>query len=201
MVNKIAYIVVGLGYGDEGKGLTTDYLCLNNSKPIVIRFNGGHQAGHCVVTKDGKKHIFSNLGSGTLRNVPTYWSSYCTFAPVFFTQEFDILDINCKIYIDKYCPITTHYDILYNRSKEITLGNNRNGSCGVGFGATMDREMQSVSLLFHDLFDSEENLQAKLQEIKKFYRFKINANTAFNFDDFDHFREDNNFYNSLKFRS
>lgn len=198
MVKKIAYIVIGLGYGDEGKGLTTDYLCLNNSKPLVIRFNGGQQAGHCVVTKDGKKHIFSNFGSGAFRKVPTYWSSYCTVAPVFLMEEFDILDIKCKIYIDKNCPITTHYDILYNRSKEITLGKNRNGSCGVGFGATIDREKQGVSLLFRDLFDTEKNLRTKLLEIKQFYRFKVNANTAFDFDNFDHFREDTNFYSSIK---
>ena len=198
MVNKKAYIVIGLGYGDEGKGLTTDYLCLNNLEPLVIRFNGGHQAGHCVVTKDGKKHVFSNFGSGTFRKVPTYWSSYCTVAPVFLMEELEILDIECKIYIDKHCPITTHYDILYNRSKEITLGKNRNGSCGVGFGATVDREKQAVSLLFRDLFDSEEKLREKLLEIKKFYRFKVNVNTAFDFDNFDHSREDNIFFRSIK---
>ena len=58
---KKVFIVVGLGYGDEGKGIATDFLSYKNSNSIVVRFNGGHQAGHCVVNKIGEKHIFSNL--------------------------------------------------------------------------------------------------------------------------------------------
>ena len=67
-------IVIGLGFGDEGKGITTSYLCkkLEGTK-IVVRFNGGHQAGHTVVF-NGKRHIFSSWGSGTLQGIPTYWS-------------------------------------------------------------------------------------------------------------------------------
>src|SRR6187402_1559457 len=100
-----AFVVIGLGYGDEGKGLTTDYLCKEYKNSIVIRFNGGQQAGHCVVMNDGRQHIFSNLGSGTFRNVPTYWSKYCTFSPGFFLEEFNEIDFNTHFYIDLQCPV------------------------------------------------------------------------------------------------
>lgn len=198
MVNKNAIIVVGLGYGDEGKGLTTDFLCIKNKNPLVIRYNGGHQAGHCVVTKDGKKHIFSNFGSGTLRGVPTYWSSYCTFEPLYFLEELNLLKVTPKIYIDNYCLVTTHYDILYNRALETTLGYKRHGSCGVGFGATIDRsQIIELKLLFKDIFQPE-ILLAKLKLIREYYRKKINLETAYNFDTFSHDNEDIAFIDSVK---
>ncbi|HSY75885.1 MAG TPA: adenylosuccinate synthetase, partial [Bacteroidia bacterium] len=69
---KKVSIVVGLGYGDESKGSTTAFLCQQGSNPLVIRYCGGHQAGHTVIYS-GKRHVFSNFGSGTLQGAPTYW--------------------------------------------------------------------------------------------------------------------------------
>jgi adenylosuccinate synthase len=82
-----AKIVVGLGFGDEGKGITTDWLCSQNQKSIVIRFSGGQQAGHTVMIGDDKKHIHSNYGSGTLRGVPSYFSEHCSiYLPTLWTE-------------------------------------------------------------------------------------------------------------------
>ncbi len=198
MVKKKAKIVVGLGYGDEGKGLTTDFLCKTNENPIVIRFNGGHQAGHCVVTKEGKKHIFSNLGSGTLRNVPTFWSSFCTFCPPFFIEELSLLDFHTIFYIDYNSPITTHYDILFNRTNELSLGKERKGSCGVGFGATIERERNSkISFVLNDLLD-EHTVSEKLRVLNKYYKPLINIATKYNFNSFNHTEEDKIFCESVK---
>ena len=198
MVKKKAIIVVGLGYGDEGKGLTTDYLCLLNKKSIVIRFNGGHQAGHCVVTKEGRKHIFSNLCAGSYRGVPSFWSSFCTFEPTCFIEEFNQLEFEPRIFIDKNCPITTHYDVLYNRAIETTRGNLRYGSCGVGFGATIERQKNpDVSLFFKDILKPD-ILQQKLKLIRAFYREKVNTETRYDFDSFAHDDEDIAFINSIK---
>src|SRR5262245_8541204 len=105
---KKAFIIVGLGFGDEGKGLATDYFCSRHKNALVIRFNGGQQAGHTVFFKSGRKHIFSNFGAGSLRGVPTYWSKYCTFSPGFFLDELKLLKISPKFFIDKCCPVTTH---------------------------------------------------------------------------------------------
>ncbi|WP_168187561.1 adenylosuccinate synthetase [Pedobacter sp. G11] len=196
MVERRALVIVGLGYGDEGKGLATDFFCLNHPESIVIRFNGGQQAGHCVINKEGEKHIFSNLGSGTFRGIPTFWSKYCTFSPLLFVEECQKLNKSFKFYIDPNCPITTHYDILFNRASEITLGKARKGSCGVGFSTTIEREQSGLSLLLSDLFDNQV-LVEKLTQIKKYYRHKINLDTAFDFDSMDHDYEDTLFLNSI----
>ena len=64
------YILLGSSFGDEGKGIITDYMCNISTQPLVVRFSGGHNAGHTVVVDD-KKHVFSHFGSGTLRGAPT----------------------------------------------------------------------------------------------------------------------------------
>ena len=83
--------VVGLGFGDEGKGLVTDYLCSKNpGSTLVVRTSGGHQVGH-TACRDGYKHMFANFGSGTLLCCPTYWDKRCTFEPTGFVKEHGIL--------------------------------------------------------------------------------------------------------------
>ena len=95
---KDAYAVIGLGFGDEGKGLTVNHLANKLDNPLVIRYSGGQQAGHTVI-KDGYKHTFSNFGSGTLSGAPTYWSKYCSFDPVGFAKEYN------KLKNDGYDPV------------------------------------------------------------------------------------------------
>lgn len=174
--------VIGLGFGDEGKGMFVDYLCSHNPDSIVIRFSGGHQAGHTVV-KDGVRHIFSNFGSGTLRGNKTYWSKHCTVEPVSLFNEFDVLlnigkyakGIYPVIYIDDRCPVTTPFEILKNRSLEAT---NKHGSCGVGFGATIDREEKFYSLRFIDLYYPD-ILKAKMNVLKDYYNFDVDLEEFF----------------------
>lgn len=142
--------VIGLGFGDEGKGLTINFLCLQNPNALVVRYSGGQQAGHTVVL-DGKRHVFSNFGSGTLNGNPTYWSNYCTLDPFGLYNELQILlklGIDPIIYIDGKCPVTTPMDKDYNKIGEDL----RNGTCGAGVGTTLEREKRFHSLLFEDLF-------------------------------------------------
>jgi len=126
-MSKKAFVIIGLGFGDEGKGLVTDYLCHKHPNSLVIRFNGGHQAGHTVVASDGQKHTLSCFGAGTLRGVPTYWSNYCTFSLAYFLEEYEALKITPKLFLYKLCPITTHYDVLFNRAIEVSRGASRHG--------------------------------------------------------------------------
>jgi len=187
---KKAFIVIGLGYGDEGKGLSTDYLCRTIKNPIVIRFNGGHQAGHTVVTGNGQRHVFSNFGAGTFRGCPTYWSRYCTFSPSYLLFEVKELGLIPKLYVDAYCPVTTHYDILFNRAIESTRGIQRLGSCGMGFGATVDRHFKDfVRLYVSDLLKPVIYMQ-KLKAIRSYYMQKMERETKFRFADFNHDAED-----------
>lgn len=163
-----ASAVIGAGFGDEGKGLVTGYLCSQFESPLVIRFSGGQQAGHQVVVPEGQKHIFSNFGSGTLQGVPTYWAKYCTVDPIGIVNELDVLlkkGAKPLLMIDERCPVTTPYDVRHNQKVEKANGH---GSCGVGVGATIEREEKNYSLLFGDLFNPKV-LQIKLDLIHRYY--------------------------------
>jgi len=161
MANKA---VIGLGYGDEGKGLFTDYLCSQSISPLVIRFSGGQQAGHTVVSNN-IRHVFSNFGAGSLQGAPSYFSKFCTIDPIGIVNELSVLlekGIKPLLFIDAKCPVTTPYDVRYNQN------NNKHGSCGVGVGATINREEHYYSLTFADLFYPWV-LETKLHLIKDFY--------------------------------
>lgn len=158
------YIILGGGFGDEGKGLFTKFLSSNTLNPLVVRFSGGHQAGHTVVV-DGITHVHSHFGSGTLNGTPTYWSKYCTVEPEGLLRELNILKekgFNPSLYIDAECPITTPYDISQNRIYRKT------GTCGVGFSETIQREESFYSLKFLDLFYPKVR-DEKLRVIKEYY--------------------------------
>lgn len=137
---------------------------------MVVRYSGGHQAGHNVVY-EGTQHIFANFGSGTLQGCPTYWSKHCTFDPIGFINEFYILekkiDVDTigdpKIYIHNECPVTTPYEQAANQAFDY-----KNGTCGVGFGATIHREELNYHLHFSDLFKPSV-LKIKLDLIGKYY--------------------------------
>lgn len=156
-MKKKARIVIGAGYGDEGKGLITDYLCHKHAPQLVVRFNGGAQAGHTVVTPDGKRHVFSHFGSGSLLRVPTYLSSYFVVNPIVFVREMDKLKKFGqvpRVFVDEMCYVTTPYDIIINQLLEKKRSNDRHGSVGVGFGETIERCTGFHRLQFRDLIQS-----------------------------------------------
>jgi len=162
--------VIDLGFGDSGKGILTDYLCSEAQSPVVVRFSGGSQAGHTVV-RDGVRHVFSNFGSGTLSGIPTYWSRFCTVDPEALITEFHVLkakgaDPYMTIHPD--CPITTPFDRHFNQHSALTK---EHGTCGVGFGATIEREENFYSLRFKDLFNTSV-LKIKMNLIQKYYGFE-----------------------------
>jgi adenylosuccinate synthase len=148
--------VIGLGFGDEGKGMVTSSLaeCYKNKNPVVIRYSGGQQAGHTVFY-DGKSHVFSNFGSGTLQSVPTYWTELCTIDPLGVANELKVLvdkidPYNIQLYVNKKCPVTTPYDKYRNQHDSDNI---YHGTCGVGFGSTIQREEDGYHLYFEDLFN------------------------------------------------
>jgi len=159
--------VIGIGFGDEGKGLVTNYL----DGDLVVRFSGGQQAAHNVVIGDNS-HIFSNFGSGTMKGIPTYWSRFCTVDPIGMMNELDGLKkigINPVLYIDGDSPITTPYDKFHNVNN---IDDINHGTCGVGVGSTIDREEHFYHLTFSDIFKSWV-LDTKLENIQKFYDVDI----------------------------
>ncbi len=168
--NKNATVVIGAGFGDEGKGLMTDYFAAKNpSNTIVARFNGGAQAGHTVVTPEGTRHVHSHIGSGTLAGAATYLSRFFVSNPILFFKEIAELE-NKKIpvpeiFVDDRSLVTTPYDMLINRFVEESRGANKHGSCGVGFGETIERCRHfEFSIVVGDLAEPD-NLLEKLCRI------------------------------------
>ncbi|MBU6340760.1 MAG: adenylosuccinate synthetase [Bacteroidetes bacterium] len=184
-----ASIVVGLGFGDEGKGLATDFLVRQARKPLVVRYNGGQQAGHTVSDGQGKRHVFSNFGAGSLAGAPTYWSQFCTFAPANLLKEFAALEqlgVRPRLLVDALCPVTTHYDVLYNQLLEQGRGAQRHGSCGMGFGATVERHESSPARLYAQDLLFPEICALKLPAIRQYYRQKLENRPDLEFDAYDH---------------
>ena len=137
---KKAYAVIGANFGDEGKGLMTDFFCRTDSSVINIRSNGGAQAGHTVCTRDSKRHIFSHIGSGSFSGADTYLSGYFILNPMLFSRELKQLGNDTgNIFIDRRCRVTLPCDMLLNQFAETMRGNNRHGSCGVGIFETIVR--------------------------------------------------------------
>lgn len=137
------YAVIGSSWGDEGKGLVCDYLTARSRAGIVVRFNGGAQAAHTVVTPDGLRHVFHHFGSGTLAGAQTYLSADFICNPFLFSAELAILNGKTTsppiVTVDPRSLITLPYDMLLNQAIEEQRGRERHGSCGVGIQETILR--------------------------------------------------------------
>lgn len=140
-------VVVGANFGDEGKGLMTDYFCHNatskNKTCIVVMSNGGAQRGHTVNLLDGKKHVFNHFGSGTLVGADTYCPSEYILNPMQFVKELeDLQQLLVRmpiVYVETLCRWSTPYDMIINQIVESARGDKKHGSCGMGIWETVYR--------------------------------------------------------------
>ena len=139
-------VVVGANFGDEGKGLMTDYFChqstSKNKSCIVVMSNGGAQRGHTVNLFDGKRHVFKHFGSGTLVGAHTYCPAEFILNPMEFVRELeDLQQLNIKpvIYAEALCRWTTPYDMIINQIVEAVREDKKHGSCGMGIWETVYR--------------------------------------------------------------
>lgn len=165
-MSNIAAVVIGACFGDEGKGLVTDYLSTKDS--LVVRFNGGGQAGHTVVTPEGLRHVFHQFGAGTLRGAATYLSQHFMVDPHDWNRECVELKHNGfdpEVYVNRFAPLTTPYDILVNDESQITL---RHGSCGFGIWETACRSKTPYATCVHDI-STPRVLRARLERIRDDY--------------------------------
>jgi adenylosuccinate synthase len=172
-VPRQAEIVIGANFGDEGKGLVTDFLSAQHSSDVlVIRHSGGAQAGHTVVAPDGRRCVFGHSGSGSLAGAKTLLSRFYVCNPIIFFKEKELLDkqgVKPVVYVDPEAAITTPYDMMINQIAEETRGKERHGSVGHGFGETVERNLRpEFSLKFHDIFSSSQ-LKARLEGIQKIW--------------------------------
>lgn len=140
--------VIGKNFGDEGKGLATDHFAMLSEKEghscIVVRHNGGAQAGHTVEAL-GKRFVFREISSGSFRGADTLWAP--TFMPDLYKlsderEEFLSLGMKLpKILSVPDCPLTYIDDILINMSLESRRGKDRHGSCGMGIDEAKRRSL------------------------------------------------------------
>lgn len=136
-----AFIVTGLGFGDCGKGTVTDALTRRTGARLVVRFNGGAQAGHNVVLPDGRHHTFAQFGAGTfVEGVRTHLAAPVVVHPTALAVEADYLaragvpDALARLTVDPRCLVTTPFHQAAGRLRERLSGH---GSCGVGVGETV----------------------------------------------------------------
>jgi adenylosuccinate synthase len=168
---KTAKAVIGSAYGDEGKGVFTDYLSSQAAESLVIRFNGGAQAGHTVMTPDGKKHVFGHFGANSfLPDSKTVLSRHFIVNPLLFLKErknLNDLGVYPKVFIHKDAAVTTPFEMILNQWQEDSRGASRHGSCGVGFGETIQREESKVSLCIKDIENNK--TKESLLQIKQYF--------------------------------
>lgn len=146
--------VLGLGFGDCGKGLFVDALTRHWQAHTVVRCNGGAQAGHNVVTpaeanSPSRHHTFSQFGAGTfVPGVRTLLVDPMIVHPTALLVEAEALaragvtDALSRLTIDGQCRITTPFHQAAGRLRELLRGDAAHGTCGVGVGETVRHALE-----------------------------------------------------------
>jgi adenylosuccinate synthase len=176
-----AYIVVDLGFGDSGKGLLTDFLVAHLGAGVVVRYNGGAQAGHNVITADGRHHTYSQFGSGAFHpSVKTYLSRDVVIHPTALLIEGNILEGKgvrepfSHLRLSDQALVITPFHQASNRIRETLRGSSRHGSCGVGVGdAVEDALAHAESSIRAGDLRSPALLRRKLHVLREYKREQI----------------------------
>jgi adenylosuccinate synthase len=171
-------VVVGLGFGDEGKGTIVDYLTSLEPYDFVLRFSGGAQAAHNVVRPDGTHHTFSQFGAGHFNGTKTILTKYMMVNPVNMINEGEALeeitgeDPFNSILISENALLITPWAVAYNQLEEMRRGAGAHGSCGQGIGITQKFSLDypDLALRVGDLLLDRDSFTAKamlVQELLK----------------------------------
>ena len=153
MPNNRPIAVVDLAYGDCGKGTIVDFLTRRCQATAVVRFNGGPQAGHNVVTPDGRHHTFSQFGSGSFfPGVKTVLSRFMLIEPYALLNEslalheIGVADPLGRLVIDRNCLVITPAHQAANRLRELVRGDGAHGTCGMGVGEAVQDAIEHPDL-------------------------------------------------------
>lgn len=190
--------VIDLSFGDTGKGAHVDHLCRTDGGTVVVRFNGGSQAGHNVITPNGAHHMFNQYGSGSfVEGVKTYLSQYMLVNLYRLHQETKRLiiakaedrnnhtadhiahlyeTIQNSIYIHENAVCVTAYQEAANRLRERArqIAGTPHGSCGMGIGETAQDVLDGMDVFrVKDLLRSHQEIADRLEYIGEIKRNQL----------------------------
>ena len=168
-------VVIGTQWGDEGKGKVVDWL--TDHAQGVVRFQGGHNAGHTLVIA-GKKTVLHLVPSGILRSgVRCYIGNGVVLSPAALIEEMDELEragveVQGRLNISEACPLILPYHAALDVARELSRGAGKIGTTGRGIGPAYEDKVARRAVRLQDLM-APERFAAKLREALDFHNFVL----------------------------
>ena len=168
-------VVVGAQWGDEGKGKIVDWL--TDHAQGVVRFQGGHNAGHTLVI-GGRKTVLHLIPSGILRGqVACYIGNGVVLSPQALFEEIDTLEkmgvnVATRLAISEACPVIMPHHVALDRAREAAKGAGKIGTTGRGIGPAYEDKIARRGIRVQDLLHPE-RFTAKLREVLDFHNFVL----------------------------
>ena len=170
-------VVLGTQWGDEGKGKIVDLL--TEKAAAVVRFQGGHNAGHTLVI-NGEKTALHLIPSGILRDgVTCIIGNGVVVAPDALLKEIRALEergvpVRERLRISHACPLILPYHCALDQAREIKRGNAKIGTTGRGIGPAYEDKVARRGLRLGDVY-SRERFAAKLGEVMDYHNFVLRS--------------------------
>jgi adenylosuccinate synthase len=168
-------VVLGTQWGDEGKGKIVDLL--TDQATAVVRFQGGHNAGHTLVI-DGDKTVLHLIPSGVLReNVSCLIGNGVVLSPAAALKEIEELEsrsvpVRERLKISPACPLILPYHVALDQAREAKRGNEKIGTTGRGIGPAYEDKVARRGLRLGDLAD-EQRFGRKLRDVMEYHNFAL----------------------------
>jgi adenylosuccinate synthase len=168
-------VILGTQWGDEGKGKIVDLL--TDEVSAVVRFQGGHNAGHTLVI-DGEKTVLHLIPSGILRsNVTCLIGNGVVVSPEALLSEITTLEekgvpVREKLLISPACPLILPYHIALDHARELRRGEAKIGTTGRGIGPAYEDKVARRGVRLGDLKKADE-FTAKLKEVMDYHNFVL----------------------------
>ena len=168
-------VVIGTQWGDEGKGKIVDWL--TDHAQGVVRFQGGHNAGHTLVI-GGKKTVLHLIPSGILREkVACYIGNGVVLSPQALLEEVDTIqnagvDVTSRLKISEACPLILPHHVAVDRAREAAKGDRAIGTTGRGIGPAYEDKVARRAIRLQDLFHRK-RFAAKLGEVLDYHNFML----------------------------
>ena len=168
-------VVIGTQWGDEGKGKIIDWL--SESTQGVVRFQGGHNAGHTLII-NGHKTVLRLIPSGIMHaGLPCFIGNGVVLSPEALFKEIGELeaagvDVRSRLRISEACTLILPYHIAVDQAREAKRGSAKIGTTGRGIGPAYEDKVARRALRVQDLFDKE-LFAAKLKETLDFHNFML----------------------------